>query len=186
MTNKDEVLNAAIELSDLREMYCKNSPLCTECSTPQVQLIDYNKKNALWKCRHCDDHKFKTSPITPIELKSKKVYWNPNDKIIQRVLESDVDVLNINKNDLVHLIKELDRRLLQLWDKVSFERENELVDYSPIKRKLMIMSNCHICKDCKGAGEITRPEPITDYMPHFRAAQGKERCGTCKGIGHIV
>lgn len=36
-----------------REFLSKNMPVCPDCTTRQVQLIDYRNKPAKWKCRHC-------------------------------------------------------------------------------------------------------------------------------------
>lgn len=44
-------LSVAIKLAKERERICKNSPLCPECATEQVQIIDAQTQE--WKCRHC-------------------------------------------------------------------------------------------------------------------------------------
>ncbi|WNO10607.1 hypothetical protein [Teredinibacter sp. KSP-S5-2] len=66
-----------------------------------------------------------------IKLKSAEIYWNPDDSKINSILSNgEVEIENMNKEDIEYLVKELDRRLCQLWDKVAFERDNGLVDYS--------------------------------------------------------
>lgn len=67
---------------------------------------------------------------TPYKLKTSKIYWDKKDDTIQEIIKSGI-VLNNLSNDQIHLIKELDRRLFQLWHKVSYEREKNLIIYHP-------------------------------------------------------
>lgn len=63
--------------------------------------------------------------LPPIRLQSspltwRKVYWN-DDPILQEFFEKGVDIQDENVR---HLIKELDRRFCQLWDKRMYDKEN--------------------------------------------------------------
>lgn len=50
----EDILHHAETLAKRREMLCKKSPLCPDCDTDQVQLIEWIEgKVAEWKCRHC-------------------------------------------------------------------------------------------------------------------------------------
>lgn len=65
-------------------------------------------------------------------LKSKNAYW---DEGRPEIIESlNQNPKNLEKDALVALVLELDRRFMQLWDKVKFERENNLVDYEKLKK----------------------------------------------------
>lgn len=61
-------------------------------------------------------------------LRSNQAYWDPAKPEIQEALKQDPTKLS--KDDLVMLVKELDRRFMQLWDKVTYERENGFVKYT--------------------------------------------------------
>lgn len=51
----------------------------------------------------------------------RKVYWN-NDPLIQRLSNTpNIDIDDLSKDELIHLVKELDRRFMQLWDKIEYE-----------------------------------------------------------------
>ena len=59
----------------------------------------------------------------PYFLRAEKAYW-----------ENKVgDVTKLSQEQMLDLIKELDRRFIQLWDKVVFEREKGLLDYGKLK-----------------------------------------------------
>ncbi len=67
------------------------------------------------------------------KLRSSTIYWNRADQRIRAIIgDGKVDIKSLTEDDLEYLISELDRRLIQLWDKVCFERTNELVDYSKL------------------------------------------------------
>ncbi|AME28651.1 hypothetical protein [Burkholderia sp. PAMC 26561] len=61
-------------------------------------------------------------------LRSAKAYWSSDRPDVLSALKVAPELLS--NADLVHLIRELDRRFIQLWDKVTFERDHDLVDYS--------------------------------------------------------
>lgn len=68
----------------------------------------------------------------PLRLKSLRqgnVYFDKGDDTLNTIGQ---DGLVVECPVTRHLIKELDRRLCQLWDKVVFERENNLVNYKSI------------------------------------------------------
>jgi hypothetical protein len=60
-------------------------------------------------------------------LKSAQLYWDPNNVEIVAALK--VAPQYLPKIILERLVKELDRRLMQMYDKVAFEREHGLVNY---------------------------------------------------------
>lgn len=71
------------------------------------------------------------------QLRSMKsgVFWNPDDGLIDLLRQDNgPELQDLEPEQLWHLIKELDRRFVQLWDKVAFERHYGLVNYSPIKK----------------------------------------------------
>lgn len=60
-------------------------------------------------------------------LKSRELFWDPNNVEIVAALK--VAPQHLPKIILERLVKELDRRLMQMHDKVAFEREHGLVNY---------------------------------------------------------
>ena len=60
---------------------------------------------------------------TVTQLRSKSIYWVPEDKRINDIIaqSNTSGVESLSDEDKVHLIKELDRRLIQFWDKVDYE-----------------------------------------------------------------
>jgi hypothetical protein len=54
-------------------------------------------------------------------LRSHSAYWHEDDAETKRLLQVPVELLS--KQDLQDVIVELDRRFMQLWDKVGYERE---------------------------------------------------------------
>lgn len=56
----------------------------------------------------------------PYHLKAERAFWDH---------PSAGDVSKLSNAELLALVKELDRRFIQLWDKVVFEREHGLVNY---------------------------------------------------------
>lgn len=63
------------------------------------------------------------------------VFWDPSDGLIDLLRQEDgPELQDLDKEQLWHLIKELDRRFIQLWDKVIFERHHGLVDYRPLPK----------------------------------------------------
>ncbi len=59
-----------------------------------------------------------------IRLRSSSIYQSGDDMNIPEHVH-----VNTSAEDLLELVQVLDRRLVQLWDKVSFERANSLVEY---------------------------------------------------------
>ena len=54
MLNAAEILKYTTWLAERREALCKEPPLCPDCRTDQVQLIEWiEEETAEWKCRHC-------------------------------------------------------------------------------------------------------------------------------------
>ena len=62
-------------------------------------------------------------------LRSANAPWH--DTEIPTLLRQPLDTLS--QDQLIVLVKELDRRFMQLWDKVVFERDHGLVDYTKLK-----------------------------------------------------
>jgi hypothetical protein len=84
-------------------------------------------------------------------LRAKDIYWGINRAEIEAELVKPVDkrsksimamhlldrALQLppeewSEETKLFMIRELDRRLVQLWDKVAFERERGLVDYTKL------------------------------------------------------
>lgn len=71
----------------------------------------------------------------PLNLRSlhKSVFWAPEDGLIAKLRDNpETTLAQLSEEEKVHLVKELDRRMAQLWEKVQFERKHELVDYQPL------------------------------------------------------
>lgn len=60
----------------------------------------------------------------PYKLRAERAYWE------QTPVE---DINELSKEQLIDLVKELDRRFIQLWDKVKYEADHNLVDYGKLK-----------------------------------------------------
>lgn len=54
-----------------------------------------------------------------MRLRSIDAYWDPGSNIPDEAAE---------------LVRELDRRFMQLWDKVTFESKHNLVDYEKLSK----------------------------------------------------
>ena len=63
-------------------------------------------------------------------LRSRTAYWDAGRPDILSALKVPPEALS--HTDLVQLARELDRRFMQLADKVDFERKHDLVNYSPL------------------------------------------------------
>lgn len=63
-------------------------------------------------------------------LKSN-VYWEDNE--VKALSNKTID--EMSKDELKFILKQLDRRFIQLWDKVIFERINNLTNYEKIKEE---------------------------------------------------
>lgn len=70
-----------------------------------------------------------TKPLHVKSLKQGNVYFDESDDILNTISK---DGLVVECPIARHLIKELDRRLLKLCDKITFERENNLVNYQSL------------------------------------------------------
>lgn len=56
-------------------------------------------------------------------LKAGRAFWHKEteqEKFVLKALETPVEELS--REDLILIVKELDRRFLQLWDKVNYEK----------------------------------------------------------------
>ena len=62
-----------------------------------------------------------------LPLKCKEIYWDNDKPLIIDALKIAPE--NMNKETLVQVIREMDRRLMQLWDKVSYEKEKGYINY---------------------------------------------------------
>jgi len=71
--------------------------------------------------------------MTPPLLKSVVVPWDLSNLEMVAALKVPPDELP--RSTLVKLVRELDRRHMQLQDKVGFERTYRLVDYNRLKGK---------------------------------------------------
>ena len=60
----------------------------------------------------------------PYKLRSRSIFWDRGDKVMQEFITKGVDLEDLPDN-VVHLIKEMDRRLIQLADKIEYENNLE-------------------------------------------------------------
>ena len=59
-----------------------------------------------------------------MRLRSAEAYWSPDSPVAGIIT---VDPEQLPRASLLLLVRELDRRFMQLWDKVQFERkQNEI------------------------------------------------------------
>jgi len=63
----------------------------------------------------------KGKPVFHLGNNVDDVYWDPNDEIIQQILKDGIKTGNLTKKQK-HLLCELNRRLNQMWHKVTSER----------------------------------------------------------------
>ena len=66
----------------------------------------------------------------PQPLKAGKAHWDEGK--VKELLKKAPEELT--QEEALLVMRELDRRFMQLWDKVSFEREHGLIDYSKLKK----------------------------------------------------
>ncbi len=59
----------------------------------------------------------------PYQLRSRKLFWDEKDQLMQSFISEGVD-LDVLPDNIQHLVKELDRRFIQLADKITYEKEN--------------------------------------------------------------
>ena len=60
-------------------------------------------------------------------LRSANIHWDPKDQRIVDIMNGgEIKLDYMDKDDVKYLITELDRRLVQLWDKVIFERKQDV------------------------------------------------------------
>lgn len=67
-------------------------------------------------------------PASPQLLRCRDIYWDESKPEIKAALQGDPS--HLPHHVLVQLLREYDRRLMQMWDKVGFEGQHKLVDYS--------------------------------------------------------
>lgn len=66
----------------------------------------------------------------PQPLKARNAHWDEGK--VKELLQKPPEELD--KDEVMLVLRELDRRFMQLWDKVTFEREHGLVDYDKLKK----------------------------------------------------
>lgn len=59
----------------------------------------------------------------------RNVHWNSDDLIDRLKPMNGIDLDELSPDELKHLVKELDRRFIQLWDKIQYEK-SKVVDKS--------------------------------------------------------
>lgn len=62
-----------------------------------------------------------------MKLRSAQVYWSPDSPVADFIT---MDPEQLPRESLLLLVSELDRRFMQLWDKVQFERNQKSL-YKP-------------------------------------------------------
>ena len=71
--------------------------------------------------------------VKPFKLRSSSAHWSGDNKVMASIMgdknihgePGTVDISKMSDDEIVVLIKELDRRFIQLWDKVSYEKKSE-------------------------------------------------------------
>lgn len=71
-----------------------------------------------------------TERYIPQPLRCREVHWADDKPQVKIALQIAPEHLPHDK--LVEIVRELDRRFMQLHDKVSFERTHDLVDYGRV------------------------------------------------------
>ena len=66
-------------------------------------------------------------------LKSAELPWIEDTEAARLVKD---DPKSLSHEDLVKLVNALDKRLVRLWDKVTFEREHNLVSYAKFQKNI--------------------------------------------------
>jgi hypothetical protein len=99
---------------------------------PTVRLV-LDTLQAIKEGREAPPQKLKELAIpAPDLLRCRDLPWPDAPAWLVNAMLGDPACLP--HHELVMLLKEYDRRLFQLWDKVGFERKHELVDYSGLGR----------------------------------------------------
>ena len=70
--------------------------------------------------------------VKAFKLRSSSAYWTDDNKVMASIMgdknihgePGTVDISKMSDDEVAVLIKELDRRFVQLWDKVSHERNS--------------------------------------------------------------
>ena len=57
----------------------------------------------------------------------RNMFWDPKDEVMQNACKNDISLVGMS-DDQIHIMKELDRRLSQLWDKVQYEKPEVICD----------------------------------------------------------
>ena len=74
--------------------------------------------------------KSSTPESPPQLLRASNAHWDEGK--VKELLKKAPEELE--QDEAVLLIRELDRRFMQLWDKVTFEREHGLIDYGKLQK----------------------------------------------------
>lgn len=64
--------------------------------------------------------------MSKIRLRSQNAYWEEHSQVAELL---KLDPRDLSDDQKLLVIVELDRRFMQLWDKVKFERAHNLVNY---------------------------------------------------------
>lgn len=67
-----------------------------------------------------------------MEFRTRDIYWDSNK--VPDLMDAMKD-RELDKDEIEFMLKEFDRRLIQFWDKVEFERKHGLVDYTKLENK---------------------------------------------------
>jgi hypothetical protein len=60
-----------------------------------------------------------------VKLRSAQAYWSPDSPVADIIT---MDPERLPRESLLLLVRELDRRFMQLWDKVQFERNQKTLN----------------------------------------------------------
>ena len=66
----------------------------------------------------------------PQPLRCIRAHWSEGEvkDLLQKAPEE------LTQDELLKVVRDLDRRFMQLWDKVTFEGEHKLVDYDKLNK----------------------------------------------------
>ena len=57
----------------------------------------------------------------------RNMFWDPKDEVMQDACKEGINLTGMSKEQ-IHIMKELDRRLSQLWDKIQHEKPEVVCD----------------------------------------------------------
>lgn len=156
----------------------------TICDSDQEALEAVEHMHSIGDaCAELCDPEFKVLRDRP--LSSHVIFQHPENVQIPEKLDGSE-----SNEDLTNLICEMDRRLKQLWDKVGFERQNKLIDYSKLYVDVQVIKFPVANRDCMETIRIDA-KLFEDGLPNDDAvnliiAAGKRVAKRGLGLDHDI